>query len=105
MSQEVSKKLPESVTISDKVLTTPIGESLMLLDLNEGVYFELEEVGARMWQLLSEHKTPAEVAHQVSIEYGVSEPGVCDDLGELLNELSTSGLVSISGMPLPDESD
>ena len=52
----------------------------MLLDLNEGVYFELEEVGARMWQLLSEHKRPAEVAHLVSVEYGVSEPSVSADL-------------------------
>jgi len=97
VSQTISKKLPESVTISDKVLSTPIGESVMLLDLTEGVYFELEEVGARMWQLLSEHKSPAEVAHQVSIEYGVSEPSVSADLNELLHELSTSGLLSIAG--------
>jgi hypothetical protein len=97
VSQTISKKLPESVTISDKVLSTPIGESVMLLDLTEGVYFELEEVGARMWQLLSEHKSPAEVAHQVSIEYGVSEPSVSAALNELLHELSTSGLLSIAG--------
>jgi hypothetical protein len=105
VSEAILKKLPDSVTISETVLTTPIGESLMLLELTEGAYYELEEVGARMWQLLAEHKTPAEVAHQISVEYQISEPSVSADLSELLNELSASGLVSFAGEPAGSPSD
>lgn len=99
MSEAVVKKLPDSVTLSPEVLTTPIGDSLMLLDLGSGVYYELEGVGSRIWQLLAEQTTPSEVAHQISVEYGISEASAADDLVDLLNELSASGLLSYEGGP------
>jgi hypothetical protein len=101
LNHTVSEKLPDSVTISGEVLTTPIGDSLMLLDLASGVYFELEGAGSRMWQLLAEQKSPAEVARLVSLEYQVSEASVSADLNDLLTELSTQGLLSIAGRPEP----
>lgn len=67
----------------------------MILDLSSGVYYELEGVGSRIWQLLAEEKTPAQVAHQISAEYGVSESSASNDLAELIEELSASGLISI----------
>jgi len=103
VSDAVVKKLPDAVTLSPEVLTTPIGESLMLLDLASGVYFELEGVGSRIWQLLAEQTAPAEVAHQISVEYGVDEASAADDLLDLLNELSASGLLSYDGGPAPSQ--
>jgi hypothetical protein len=89
----VLKKLPDAVELSPDVLSTPIGDSLMLLDLVSGVYYELEGVGARIWQLFDEQMTPAQVANQVSVEYGVSTTEASNDLADLLEELSTSKLV------------
>jgi hypothetical protein len=76
----------------------------MLLDLASGVYYELEAVGSRIWQLLAEQTTPAEVAHQISVEYGVSEASAAEDLIDLLDELSASGLLSYDGGPPPSQS-
>lgn len=103
MSEVVSKQLPDSVTLSAEVLTTPIGDSLMLLDLASGVYYELEGVGSRVWQLLAEETAPAEVAHRISVEYGVNEAAAANDLIDLLEELSASGLLSYAGGPEPSQ--
>jgi hypothetical protein len=91
-----SRKLPDSVTISTEALATPIGESLMILDLRSGVYYELEGVGARIWQLIAEEKAPAQIALIISDEYHVDEATAADDLADLIGELSSSGLLSIS---------
>jgi hypothetical protein len=90
-----STKLPGSVTISTEALATPIGESLMILDLRSGVYFELEGVGARIWQFIAEEKTPAQIAHLISDEYHIDEATAAADLADLIGELSASGLLSI----------
>jgi hypothetical protein len=97
------KKLPSMVTVSPQALATPIGESLMILDLTSGVYYELEGVGSRIWQLLAGEMTPAQVAHQISVEYRVSEASVVSDLADLIGELSASGLRAIPANPTEPE--
>jgi hypothetical protein len=99
VSEVVLKKLPDSVTLSPEVLATPIGDSLMLLDVASGVYYELEGVGSRIWQLLAEQAAPADVARQIGVEYGVGEASAANDLVDLLEELSASGLLSYAGGP------
>jgi len=95
------KKLPTTITLSPEVLSTPIGDSLMLLDLASGVYYELEGAGSRIWQMLVEETAPAEVARLISREYGISEANAADDLFDLLYELSASGLIFYDGGPPP----
>ena len=65
----------------------------MLLDLESGVYFGLDEVGTRVWTLLLERGTPAAVCDALIAEFDV-EPGVlAGDVLRLVGELQQNGLV------------
>jgi len=68
-------------------------DGAVLLDLESGVYFGLDEVGTRVWMLLMEQKTPDAVCEAMLAEFDV-EPGVvADDVRRLVAELQQNGLL------------
>jgi len=66
-----------------------------ILNLKSGVYFGLNTVGANIWKLIQEPRTIKEIRDVLVDEYDV-EPKCCEkDILELLQELSTHGLIEI----------
>jgi hypothetical protein len=73
----------------------PLGDSIVLLDLKAGLYFSLDNVGARVWQLLQQPRTVAEVRQTIVDEFDVS-PDRCErDLAVLLQDLAERNLIEI----------
>jgi hypothetical protein len=66
---------------------------LVLLDLAQGHYYGLEEIGARLWSGLMLGRTVAEVAAELSPEYDVEPAQLKADLLDLLRDLAEKGLV------------
>ena len=71
------------------------GEAV-LLNLKSGVYFGLDPVGTRIWQLFSEHELLSEVARKIVAEYEVAEERCAADLTTLVADLERHELVSVS---------
>jgi hypothetical protein len=68
----------------------------VILNLNSGVYFGLNPVGARVWELLQEPRTVADVCATVRGEFDV-EPERCErELMDLLEQMRTEGLVDVA---------
>ena len=66
-----------------------------ILQTESGVYYNLSEVGARIWQLLIHPCGVREISAQIAAEYEV-EPAACErDVANLLTELHNNGLVQI----------
>lgn len=65
----------------------------MILHLSSGVYFGLDSVGTRMWQLLSEHDSIDKVVEAFLAEYEVEEEKVRNDLDRLVQQLVEKGLL------------
>lgn len=84
----------EKVAISPQVIARDVGDQLIILELTSGTYFGLDAVGTRIWQLLREGKSPAELCEIVVDEYDVSREELERDIIKLLEELSTRELVS-----------
>ncbi|MBI5624199.1 MAG: PqqD family protein [Elusimicrobia bacterium] len=70
-----------------------VEDDAVVLDLRSGVYFSLNDTAARMWELLGEGLDAAEVAEQVSEEYGQELSEVRADLGGLVRQLRKEGLL------------
>ena len=87
--------LPKTVKISDKVLFQEIEGECVLLNLSNEQYFGFDEVGTRLWNLLSEDGTTENALNNLQKEFNVDEETLRDDLTELINELSEEGLVAI----------
>jgi len=86
-------KLTDRVRIPQEVLARQVGGETVMLDLAKGAYFGLDPVGARIWQLLAEGKTLAEVCDAIVAEYDVSHEDAERDLLALVADLMAQGLV------------
>jgi hypothetical protein len=86
-------KLTDKVAIPPNVLARGVGAETVILDLESGTYFGLDPVGARIWQLLSEGKSLAEICSVIQSEYDVGAAQAQEDLVALVEELVAQGLV------------
>lgn len=81
----------------DRVIAQRVDGTVVLLHLDDGRYFALDEVGARFWELLDGQKSLTEVARQIAGEYREPRERVEQDLVELVSELTHERLVEPSG--------
>jgi len=82
--------------VNDDVLFQELQGEAVLLNLKSGVYFGLDPVGTRIWQLFAEHEVLSEVAQAVVAEYDVAEDECSEDLLKLVDDLEKQELVSVS---------
>ena len=82
------------VASGDQVSSDLAGE-IVMLNLKNGTYYGLDDVGARIWGLIQEPRPVAAVRDAILGEYEV-EPERCErDLLALLRELQDSGLIEV----------
>lgn len=81
---------------SPQALSRTVGDETVILDLESGTYFGLDPVGARMWQLLGEGKSFAEVCNAILDEYDVPRERLEADLLALAAQLAEHRLISVS---------
>ena len=84
------------VRVNEGVLFQELQGEAVLLHLDSGMYFGLDPVGTRMWQLIAEQERLAEVASSIMAEFEVSEDQCAADLLALVAKLEQQGLVTIS---------
>ena len=88
--------LADTLKIPERVTFRRVRDEMALLNLDTGVYFGLDEVGARMWELLAEHGRLDLVAQQMEAEYDVPADQLREDLLRLVEELRAKGLAEIA---------
>ncbi len=82
------------VVTKDQVSADLSGEAA-ILNLKSGIYYGLDNVGARIWSLVQEPRAVNEVRDAILQEYDV-EPDQCEtDLLALLEELLSKGLIEV----------
>jgi len=64
--------LASRVRVNEGVLFPELQGEAVLLHPDSGMYFGLDLVGTRMWQLIAEHERLADVAGAVVVEFEVS---------------------------------
>ncbi|MCP3929983.1 MAG: PqqD family protein [Bacteroidetes bacterium] len=79
--------------ISPEVVFQEIDGETILLDMNGEQYFGLNEVGTRVWQLLQEPSSLETLFSIMIKEYDVTEEELRKDLGDILSQLITAGLL------------
>ena len=85
--------LAQAFAVSPAVVFRQLEDGAVLLDLESGVYFGLDEVGTRVWALLLERGTPAAVCDALLEEFDVEPSVLTDDVLRLVGELQANGLV------------
>ena len=75
------------------VLAQTAAENWVLLDLESGEYFALDEVSSRIWHLCDGERTVADIARAVHAEFDAPAEDIERDALAVLAELASEGLV------------
>ena len=85
--------IPDDVVIGEEVLYQTLQDEVVLLNIKSQKYYGLNDVGARMWELLLEHRNVAKVADILSRTYDGEEAAIRADLNRLIEDLLKGGLL------------
>jgi hypothetical protein len=80
------------VAAPEQISCTLSGEAV-ILNLRTGIYFGLNPVGARVWELLQQPRTIPEIRDLLIAEYEVDSVRCEHDVHALVEELSSRGLI------------
>lgn len=75
------------------MLSAPLDDTLLMMDLDEGLYYEAAGAGGRIWELLAEPATAEEIVAVLLAEFAV-EPAQCAaEVAAFIDDLLAHGLV------------
>jgi protein arginine N-methyltransferase 1 len=80
--------------ISDRVLSRPVGDEVLLLHLSSGVYHVLNETAARIWRLIENGNAIASIANAIAAEFDVDPASAAADVRALVGSLEEERLIS-----------
>jgi hypothetical protein len=82
--------------LSEQVRSMHGQDGAVVLDILHGQMFRLNLVGSRILELLKQSYTEAEIAEQISREFGVGREVVAVDLREFLAHLERHHLLDLN---------
>ena len=83
------------VIAAPEQVSCPLGEESAILNLKNTVYYGLNPVGARVWNLLQQARTVGELRDTLLDEYDVDATRCETDLLELLEKMRSEGLIQV----------
>jgi hypothetical protein len=89
----VTLALDSRLVVSKQQVACDMGDETAILNLKNGVYYGLDPVGARVWQLIQQPVTPAQIRDVLKGEYDVEAAQLEADIRHLLDQLAEHGLV------------
>ena len=88
--------LDATVQIPDDVVFRELDGEAVILNLDTGMYFGLDAVGTRIWQLLDTHKSLRRTLQALEEEFDAPPDQLTADLTAFDDQLKAKGLVSVS---------
>jgi len=87
--------LKNKITVPDGVLVRDLAGESVLLNLNSESYFGLDEVGTRMWTVLTASPSIDAAFDTLLIEYEVDPVQLRNDLHNFIEKLVDLGLLDV----------
>jgi hypothetical protein len=85
------------VVATKEQVSCSLDDESAILNMKNSVYYGMDSVGTRIWNLLRQPRTVCEIRDAMLKEYDV-EPERCErDLLELLGEMKAEGLIDVEG--------
>ena len=80
---------------AENVTFEVVADEAILIDINTGTYFSLNEVGTEFWEMLDGEQTIEQHAATIAAKYEVEQNMVVDDLLELAGEMAKDNLILV----------
>lgn len=79
--------------INDDVVFTELDGEFVVLQVESGIYYGLDEVGVAIWTYLQEGRTFKEIVECIQQDYDVSAEQLTEDVKELIATLQRENLI------------
>ncbi len=89
------------VVASSNQLSSSIEDEAVILGLEQGVYYGLNPIGARIWSLVQEPRQVSEIWELILAEYDVDRGRCVRDIVAILTELDEQGLLELRNASAP----
>lgn len=95
LMNSTSQHLPIDAPVArtDNNLSSSLAGEEVILNLLDGVYYGLNEVGARIWTLMETADTPREICDALEEEYEVDRSTLEADVCAILKDMEEAGLI------------
>lgn len=92
---DASLSVHSIVVVASEQVSCPLGEESAILNLKNSVYYGMNPVGTRVWNLLKQPRSVEELRNTLLREYDV-DAELCErDLLELLGRMQREGLIEV----------
>lgn len=90
--------LQSRVRIPDELLSHRLEDELVMLNMGTGVYFGLDQIGTRIWQLIHEHQPIPlqDLLDSLIEEYAVTDERCAHDLLDLMAQMQEHKLLEVA---------
>lgn len=85
-----------TVVASKEQVSCALGDEAAILNMKNSVYYGLDPVGARIWNLLREPRKICEVCDAIVEEYEVERERCERDVLDLLERMRSEGLIELA---------
>lgn len=85
------------VCANPDAMSSSVGSETVILHFTAGMYFGLDEVGTRVWELVQNGRSVREIRDRLLEEYDVDEERCDHAVRSLLTSLAEQGLITVDG--------
>ena len=89
----MTPSLDATVQVPEDVVFRELDGEAVVLNLDSGIYFGLDEVGTRIWQLVDEHRSLRRAWEALQTEFDAPSSQLEADLIAFVDHLRAKGLV------------
>jgi len=83
------------VARTDRVVTADVDGEIMMMSVEQGQYYGMNEVGNRIWQLIQQPRSVSDLCELLVAEFEVGPEACHTQVMELLNQLKKEQLLDI----------
>lgn len=76
------------------IMHQEIDGEVVIVNLDNGYYYNLDNLGAQLWQLIVNGHSPAGIQEQMQLRYSNETVQVTAEVGNFFSELEAEGLVT-----------
>lgn len=95
LSERTVPDMAKCVTAAQDLLIHIFDDEMVILNLKNEKYYTLNDIGLRMWQVLTDGSSVDEATQVLMNEYDVEEQRLCEDLEKFIQHLRDLALVDV----------
>ncbi len=92
----MSIELDSVIVRTDEVMTAPLDQEVVILNLTKNDYVNLNPVGKRIWDLLEKPLRVSDLCQKLSDQFDATPDQIAADVLPFLNQLHDESLIDLA---------